>query len=97
MKNKEYHHGGFQQQSPQCLVDRYEHMNRRRNRMIMRLKAMQLEYCFINKIIFKSNTTNMLLYLVPLQFSRQEWAVAPSIFNIKVRELAHCLYWLKLS
>jgi hypothetical protein len=25
MKNKEYHHGGFQQQSPQCLVDRNEH------------------------------------------------------------------------
>ena len=40
MKNKEYHHhGGFQQQSPQCLVDRNEHMNRRRKDMILRLKA----------------------------------------------------------
>ena len=44
MENKEYHHGGFQQQSPQYLVDRYEHMNRRCNRMIMWLKANPLEY-----------------------------------------------------
>ena len=43
MKNKEYHHGGFQQQSPQRLVDRNEHMmNRRRNRMILRLKPLQV-------------------------------------------------------
>ena len=39
MKNKEYHHGGFQQQSPQCLVDRNDHMNKRRKDMILRLKA----------------------------------------------------------
>ena len=42
MENKEYHHGGFQQQSPQRLVDRNEHMNRRRNRMILRLKLLQV-------------------------------------------------------
>ena len=41
---QENHHGGFQQQSPQYLVDRYEHMNRRCNRMIMWLKANPLEY-----------------------------------------------------
>ena len=27
LENKEYHHGGFQQQSPQQIVDRYEHIN----------------------------------------------------------------------
>ena len=48
MKNKEYHHGGFQQQSPQPLVNRYEYMNRRRKAMILRLKPLQLEHYFIN-------------------------------------------------
>ena len=33
LENKEYHHGGFQQQSPQPLVNRYEYM-------ILLLKAM---------------------------------------------------------
>ena len=42
MKNKEYHHGGFQQQSPHRLIDRYEHMNKRRNCMILRLKPLQV-------------------------------------------------------
>ena len=37
------------------------------------------------------------LYSAPLRFIRQEWSVAPSIFNIKARGLAHCLYWIKLS
>ena len=32
-------HGGFQQQSPQHLVDRYEHMNNQNDRLTMRLKA----------------------------------------------------------
>ena len=27
----------------------------------------------------------------------KEWSVAPSIFNIKTRGLAHCLHWMKLS
>ena len=31
-ENKEYHHGGFKQQSPQHVVDRYEHMNSRNDR-----------------------------------------------------------------
>ena len=37
------------------------------------------------------------LYFVPLRFIRQEWTVAPSIFNIKAPELAHCLLWMKLG
>ena len=48
MKNKEYHHGGFQQQSPQCLVDRNKDIDRRRKGMILRLKPLQLEHYFIN-------------------------------------------------
>ena len=40
LENKEHHHGGFQQQNTQRLVDRYEHMNRRRKAIILRLKAM---------------------------------------------------------
>ena len=35
MESKENHHGGLQQQSPQRLVNRNEHMNRRRNHMIV--------------------------------------------------------------
>ena len=31
MKNKENHHGGFQQQSPQLLVNKYEHIISNRN------------------------------------------------------------------
>ena len=27
-----------------------------------------------------------------LQFFRQEWSVAPSIFNIHARGLAHCIH-----
>ena len=27
----------------------------------------------------------------------KEWSLAPSIFNIKARGLAHCLHWIKLS
>ena len=44
MKNKEYHHGGFQQQSPQRLIDRYEHMNSLNDRLMMRLKPIEAEY-----------------------------------------------------
>ena len=51
MKNKEYHHGEFQQQSPQRLVDRYEYMNRRRKAMILRLKAIPLAWFFVRYII----------------------------------------------
>ena len=39
-KNKEYHHGGFQQQSPQCLIDGYEHMDNRNDHLGLRLKLM---------------------------------------------------------
>ena len=45
MENKEYHDDGFQQQqSPQRLVDRYEHMNSRNGLWMMRLKPIQVEY-----------------------------------------------------
>ena len=37
-----------------------------------------------------------ILYFASLQFTRKEWSVAPSIFNIKAQGLAHCLYSLKL-
>ena len=40
-RNKENHYGGFKQQSPQRLVDRYKHMNRRHNGMILQY---QLKY-----------------------------------------------------
>ena len=40
VEKKEYHHGGFQQNNTQRLVDRYEHMNRHRKAMILSLKAM---------------------------------------------------------
>ena len=35
--------------------------------------------------------------LLHCNFYKQEWSVAPSIFNIKARGLAHCLRWKKLS
>ena len=41
------HHGGFHQQSPQRLDDEYKHMNRRNDRWMMRLKAIEAEYYFI--------------------------------------------------
>ena len=48
MKNKEYHHhGGFQQQSSQCLVDRNEHIDIRNDHYHFRLKPKPLEYCLI--------------------------------------------------
>ena len=36
--------GGLQQQSPQRLIDRYEHMNSRNDRLMMRFKAIEEEY-----------------------------------------------------
>ena len=41
MKNKENHHGGFQQQSPQRLVDKNKHMDGQNDRWIMRLKLIE--------------------------------------------------------
>ena len=37
------------------------------------------------------------LYFAPLRFIRQEWSVAPSMFNIRAQDLAHCLLWIKLG
>ena len=37
----------FQQQSPQRLVDKYEHMNGRNDRLDLRLNPLQGEYYFI--------------------------------------------------
>ena len=46
LENEEYHHGGFQTQSPQRLVDnRFEHMDSRNDYWMMRrLKAIEGEY-----------------------------------------------------
>ena len=41
----------------------------------------------VDQKIKKTTTTNFL----------KEYSLAPSIFNIKARRLAHCLYWMKLS
>ena len=63
-------------------------MNSQNERWVMRLKAIEAEYYSID------NLKNWSKYFVfaPLQFSRQEWSVAPSVFNIKVQGLAHCLH-----
>ena len=96
MKNKEYHHGGFQQQRPQGLICRYKHMNRGHDRKILRLKMVPLALFFVRyHSIEQYNKTA--LYFVPLQFCRHERSVAPSILNIKARGLAQCILWLKLS
>ena len=39
--------GGFQQQRPQRLIDIYEHMNSLNDRLMMRLKAIEAEYYYI--------------------------------------------------
>ena len=38
---------GFQQQSPQLSIDRYEHMNSLNDRLMMRLKDIEAEYYYI--------------------------------------------------
>ena len=47
MENKEYHNGGFQQQSPRRLVDINEHMDSRNDWETMRLNAIAVEYYLI--------------------------------------------------
>ena len=37
-------HGGFQQQSPQRLIDRYDHINSRNKRQDLCLKPIEAEY-----------------------------------------------------
>ena len=50
-----------------------------------------------NIIILKiKKVTVNILYFAPLQFSRQKWSVAPSIFNILEQGLGHCILWVKL-
>ena len=34
----------FQTQSPQRMIDKYEHMNSRNDRLMIRLKAIEAEY-----------------------------------------------------
>ena len=60
----------------------------KRNIISLEIKKVRVVNMMYNKTAF---------YFVPLRFSRQEWSVAPSIFNIKARRLAHCLLWVKLS
>ena len=53
---QENHHGGFQQQSPQYTVYRYEYMNGRNDRWMMRLKPIQVEYYPVENQKSYSNT-----------------------------------------
>ena len=46
-KNKEYHHGGFQEQNTQLLVNRYNHMNSRNDRYGLWLKAIPVAWFFV--------------------------------------------------
>ena len=51
MENKEYHDGGFQQQSPQRLVDIInEHMDNRNDRKTMRLNDISVEYYLFDNV-----------------------------------------------
>ena len=47
MENKEYHNGGFQQQSPRRLVDINEHMDSQNDWEMMQLNAISVEYYLI--------------------------------------------------
>ena len=51
--------------------------------ILFQLKSKKLQQYVVNS-----------LYFDKLQFSKQEWSVAPSIFNIKTRELGHCIHSL---
>ena len=52
--------------------------------ILFQLKSKKLQQYVVNS-----------LYFDKLQFSKQEWSVvAPSIFNIKTRELVHCIHSL---
>ena len=86
----------FQQKSTQQLVNKYKHMNSRNDRLDLRLNCLQREYYFINygKTYVKLCNCCCFWSTATLQ---TEWSVAPSIFNIKARGLAHCLLWVKLG
>ena len=55
---------------------------------MMRLKAIEGEYCYWNLKKLQRCDVNI-WYFAPLQFSKQEWSVAPSIINIIEQGLAH--------
>ena len=84
----------FQQQSPQRLVDEYYgHMNSQNDRLDLFLKPLQRKYYFMkygkSYVIHCKYACFHSLRLFSLY-----WSVAPSIFfNIKERDLAHCLLW----
>ena len=63
----------------------------------MRWKLIQAEYYSIENQRSQSHTMKLFCILLHCDFYKQEWSTAPSIFNIKARGLAHCLYQLKLS
>ena len=76
-------------------------MNSRNEQWMMRLKPIQVKYYSIfywkSKKLQQYVVVNS-LYFDQLQFFKQEWSVAPSIFNIKAQGLlAYCLLWMKLS
>ena len=84
----------FQQQSTQRLVDEYGHMNGRNDRLDLLLTSLQREYYFIKygKSYVKQCKYSCFHSLRLFSLYCMYWSVAPSIFNIKARELAHCLY-----
>ena len=55
-KKSDNDNGGFQQQSTQRLLDRYDHMNDRNDRWTMWLKPIQVEYYSIENQKSFSNT-----------------------------------------
>ena len=86
-RRSETDHDGFQQQSPQQLGDRYKHMDSQNERLVMRLKAIEVEYYSIEKI----KSYGKFFVFCSTTILDSEWSVAPSIFNIKAWGLAHCL------
>ena len=66
-------------------VNTCKHTDSRKNGLwMLLLKVMPLEYYYW-KLKKLQEYDVIILYFHPLWFSRQEWAVAPSIFNIKHR------------
>ena len=80
--------GGFQRESSQWLVNGSKHMNSQNDCWMMQLKAIYLKgilLCWELKTLQRYDVN--ILYFAPLQFSKQEWSIAPWIINIIERGL----------
>ena len=79
----------------QAVVHKQWHMSSQNDDWMLRLKSIQTGILFywVHK---KLEWYNVILYLRPLWFSRQERSVTPSLFNIEARGMAHCLPRMKL-